>query len=113
MDLSIRNVGPRTVRISPDFHLQIEPVRPGPIDEGMVLFVFPAPGWDVIRPREQVTFSLTPGVPEPGEEPTDLSGSRVLMEAEVYLDGRVHPAVRTFSFPGCPVHRADARRQGA
>jgi hypothetical protein len=103
IDFTIRNVGPRTVVIDPDFHLQVEPVRPGPVDSGVVLFVFPAPGWDRIPPGEERTFLLTAGEPFDGLPGTDLSGVRLHLSAEVYLRGRPHPAVRTFAFPACPV----------
>ena len=102
IDFTVRNVGPRTVHIDPDFHLQLEPVRPGPVDSGVVLFVFPAPGWDRIPPGEERTFLLTAGEPFEGLPGTDLSGARLLLSAEVYLRGRPHPAVRTFAFPACP-----------
>lgn len=102
IDFTVRNVGPRTVHIDPDFHLQLEPVRPGPVDSGVVLFVFPAPGWERIPPDEERTFLLTAGEPFDGLPGTDLSGARLLLSAEVYLRGRPHPAVRTFAFPACP-----------
>jgi hypothetical protein len=108
IDFTIRNVGPRAVHIDPDFHLQLEPVRPGPVDSGVVLFVFPAPGWDTIPSRGERTFLLTAGEPFEGLPGTDLSGARLLLSAEVYLRGRPHPAVRTFAFPACPALAAAA-----
>jgi hypothetical protein len=102
IDFTVRNVGPRTVVIEPDFHLEVEPIRPGPVDSGVVLFVFPAPGWDRIPPGEERTFLLTAGEPFDGLPGTDLSGVRLHLSAEVYLRGRPHPAVRTFAFPACP-----------
>jgi hypothetical protein len=99
---TVRNVGPRTVRIDPDFHLQLEPVRPGPVDTGSVLFVFPAPGWERIPSGEERTWVLSIGEPFEGLPGVDYSGARLLLSAEVYLRGRPHPAVRTFAFEACP-----------
>ncbi|HET9672562.1 MAG TPA: hypothetical protein VFQ40_06910 [Actinomycetota bacterium] len=99
---TVRNVGPRTVRIDPDFHLQLEPVRPGPVDSGSALFVFPAPGWARIVPGEERTWVLSIGEPFEGLPGVDFSGARLLLSAEVHLRGRPHPAVRTFAFEACP-----------
>jgi hypothetical protein len=97
---TIENVGPRRVRIDPDFHLRLNATRVGE-DVGAIAFVFPAPGWDVIPPGEARTFQIDLGEAFEGLPGTDLSGLRLHLEAEVWLAGRPNPAVRTFSFPAC------------
>ena len=99
--LTLENDGPRVARIDPDIHLLIEPVRVGGRQPGVILFVFPAPDFARIPPGESRTFLLTAGEPFEGEPPADFSGSRILMELEVWLRHRDHPLVRTLSFPGC------------
>ena len=99
---TVSNAGGRTVRIDPDFHLQLEPVRKGGRDAGVILFVFPAPDFAVIQPEASSTFVLLAGEPFDGEPGVDLSGYRALLEAEVWLAGRSQPVRRTFTFPPCP-----------
>lgn len=97
---TIENVGPRRVRIDPDFHLRLNATRAGD-DVGAIAFVFPAPGWDVIPSGGSRTFQIDLGEGFEGSPGTDLSGLRLHLEAEVWLVGRPNPAVRTFSFPAC------------
>jgi hypothetical protein len=97
---TIENVGPRRVRIDPDFHLWLKVTRVGD-DVGAVAFVFPAPGWDVIPAGQARTFQLDLGEAFEGQLGTDLSGLRLHLSSQVWLAGRPNPAVRTFSFPAC------------
>jgi hypothetical protein len=41
------------------------------------------------------------GTPDEGFPGIDLSGARLLLESEVWLEGRSNPVVRTFTFSGC------------
>jgi hypothetical protein len=101
IDLTFANTGRRVARIDPDFHVQIETVRRGR-QPGVVLFVFPAPGFARIPPGESRTFLLTAGEPFEGVPATDFSGSRIIIEVEVWLRGRDHPVSRTLTYPACP-----------
>jgi hypothetical protein len=101
IDLTLTNRGSHVARIDPDLHLLIEAVRAGGRQPGVVLFVFPAPGFDRIPPGQSRTFLLTAGEPFEGEPAIDFSGRRILIEVEVWLRGRQHPVTRTLSFPGC------------
>ncbi|MCD6021790.1 MAG: hypothetical protein K0R20_1500 [Actinomycetia bacterium] len=101
INLTLENDGPRVARIDPDIHLLIEPVRVGGRQPGVILFVFPAPDFARIPPAESRTFLLTAGEPFEGEPPADLSGSRILMELDVWLRHRDRPLARTLSFPAC------------
>jgi hypothetical protein len=100
IDLTVENHGSRAAHIDPDLHLLVETVRMGR-QPGVVLFVFPAPGFDRIPPGESRTFLLTAGEPFEGEPAIDFSGSRILIEVEVWLRHRIHPAIRTLSFSAC------------
>jgi hypothetical protein len=100
ISFTIENVGPRRIRIDPDFHLILRARRVGD-DVGAIAFVFPAPGFDVIPRGESRTFEIDLGEAFEGLPGTDLSGLRLHLEAEVSLRGRTHPAVRTFSYPAC------------
>jgi len=102
IDLTFENTGRSVARIDPDFHVLIETIRNGR-QPGAVLFVFPAPGFDRIPPGESRTFLLTAGEPFEGEPATDFSGSRIVIEVEVWLRGREHPVSRTLTYPACPV----------
>jgi hypothetical protein len=102
IDLTFENTGRRVARIDPDFHVLIETIRQGR-QPGTVLFVFPAPGFDRIPPGESRTFLLTAGEPFEGEPATDFSGSRVIIEVEVWLRGREHPVSKTLTYEGCPL----------
>ena len=44
---------------------------------------------------------LTAGEPFEGEPAIDFSGSRILVELEVWLQDRDHPLVRTLSVSAC------------
>jgi hypothetical protein len=102
---TVRNLGHQTLTIENDFHLFLDKVDPpGGRESVSAVFVFPAPGFDVIPPGKKTTF-LVPigtaeeGEPRPGE---DLSARRLLLEAEVFFEGREQPVRRLFSFEGCP-----------
>lgn len=97
---TISNPGRETAVLDPDFHLLLEIIRRGR-QPGVVLFVFPAPGFDEIPPGETRTFLLDMGTPDEGFPGIDLSGARLLLESEVWLEGRSNPVVRTFTFSGC------------
>ncbi len=101
IDLTLANRGSSVARIDPDVHLLIETVRTGGRQPGIVLFVFPAPDFARIPPGESRTFLLTAGEPFEGEPPIDFSGNRIIIEVEVWLRHRQHPAVRTLSVPAC------------
>ena len=101
IDLTFENTGRRVARIDPDFHVLIETIRKGR-QPGAVLFVFPAPGFDRIPPGESRTFLLTAGEPFDGALATDFSGSRIIIEVEVWLRGRDHPVKKTLTYPACP-----------
>lgn len=95
--LTLRNVGRDTIEIDDDFHLFLSVVhRDGREELVGIVFVFPAPGFDEIRPGRQKTFivPIDPGV--------DLPNRPLVLEAEIFLDGHEHPVVREFTFPGCP-----------
>ena len=66
--------------------------------------MFPAPGFNVIPPDERRTFLLTFGTefPEAEEPGVDMSGHRLLLRAEVFLEGRAQHVTQVFTFPGCP-----------
>jgi hypothetical protein len=101
IDLTVENPGPLPARIDPDIHLLIEPVRAGGRQPGVVLFVFPAPGFARIPADESRTFLLSAGEPLDGEPAIDFSGKRILIEVEVWLRHRAQPVVRTLSFGAC------------
>lgn len=101
LDLTLENHGSRAARIDPDIHLLIEPVHVGGRQPGVVLFVFPAPDFARIPPGESRTFLLTAGEPFDGEPAIDFSGSRILIELEIWVRHRDHPVVRTLSFRAC------------
>jgi hypothetical protein len=48
------------------------------------------------------TFLLTAGEPFEGESATDFSGSRIIVEVEIWLRGREHPVSKTLTFQTCP-----------
>jgi hypothetical protein len=102
IDLTFENTGRRTARIDPDFHVLIETVRKGR-QPGAVLFVFPAPGFDRIPQGESRTFLLTAGEPFEGEPATDFSGSRIVIDVQVWLRDREHPVSKTLTYPACSV----------
>jgi hypothetical protein len=100
IDLTVENTGSRMARIDPDLHLVVEAIRRGR-QPGVVLFVFPVPDFARIPPGESRTFLLTAGEPFEGFPATDFSGSRILVEVEVWLRGREHPVTRTLAFSAC------------
>ena len=104
VDLTIRNDGRTERRLVGDFHLFLTAVRKGGLQPLGALFVFPAPGFNVIPAGEERTFILTFGTASPeAEEPgVDLSARRLLLVVEVFVDGRDHKIERTFTFTGCP-----------
>jgi hypothetical protein len=99
---TVRNLGNRTFTIENDFHLFLDKVGPGGRESVSAVFVFPAPGFEVIPPGEQKTFLVPIGTAEEGEPGADLSARRLLLEAEVFFEGREKPVRRLFSFEGCP-----------
>jgi len=99
---SIENLGPRRVRIDPDFHLWVHVLHPGGTETGMIAFVFPSPDFASIPSGQTRTFELNLGEAFDGEPGTDLSGRRIRVDAEVWLAGVSHPAVKRFSMPACP-----------
>ncbi len=98
---TVSNVGNRTLTIRDDFHLTLSVVRGRGLVFGGVVFVFPVPDFAVILPGESSTFRVPIGDAIGGEGGTDLSGRRLVLEAEVWFEGRDRPVRRYFSFPGC------------
>jgi hypothetical protein len=98
---TIRNLGHRTLTIENDFHLFLDKVRPGGRESALVAFVFPAPEFAVIAPGASKTFLVPMGTAEEGEKGVDLRARRLLLEAEVFFEGRDKPVRRLFSFEGC------------
>jgi hypothetical protein len=100
---TVHNVGRTTVRIANDFHLTLTTVRRGGAEPALIAFVFPIPELAVIEAGKKSTFIVPMGdASEPGELGTDLRGRRLLLEAEVFLEGRPKPVRRVFAFPACP-----------
>jgi hypothetical protein len=99
---TVRNLGHRTLTIENDFHLFLDKVGPGGRESVSAVFVFPAPGFEVIPPGKKKTFVVPIGTAEEGEPGVDLSARRLLLEAEVFFEGRERPVRRLFSFEGCP-----------
>lgn len=99
--LTLRNLGSNPVRIDPDFHMMLDVVGRRGREGRLIAFVFPAPGFDMIQPDATVRFLITLGDAEPGEEPIDLSGHRLLLELTVYFAGSDRPATKTFSLRPC------------
>jgi hypothetical protein len=98
---TVRNIGKRTLTIEDDFHLFLDKVVPGGREFASAVFVFPAPEFTVIAPGAAKTFLVPMGTEEEGEEGVDLSARRLLLEAEVFFEGRDKPVRRHFSFEGC------------
>ena len=101
ISLTIRNLGRETLRIAGDIHLTLSAVRPGGPEGVSALFIFPAPGADVVAPGGEQTFWLITGEPTPGKPDDRLSARRLIVEAEVWFEGRDAAVRRHFSFPGC------------
>lgn len=97
LSFTIENIGRRPLAIDQDFHLSLERVVAGGHEPITMLFVFPAPGFDVIPPSEQRTFM----VPVDTDEAGALDGRRLILGADVFFEGRDRPATRHFSFSGC------------
>jgi len=100
---SIANLGRRAVAFDQDFHLELTVVRSGGLEPAGLAFVFPIPELAVIGPGAQSTFLVPIGdAIEPGELGVDLSGHRLLLEADVFLEVRRKPVGRLFSLRACP-----------
>ena len=100
---TVRNLGKRTLTIENDFHLFLDKVGPRGRESVSAVFVFPAPDFAVIAPGSESTFLVPIGTAEEGEPAgADLSARRLLLEAEVFFEGREKPVRRFFSFEGCP-----------
>jgi hypothetical protein len=99
---TVANIGRRPLAIDQDFHLELTVVRSGGPEPAGAAFVFPIPELALIQPGAQSTFVVPIGdAIEPGEPGTDLSGRRILLEAEVFFEGRRKPVRRVFSFRAC------------
>ena len=101
LTLTVANEGTRRLVIDPDLHLRFEIVGSGGRRPGVIIFLFPAPGWDRIPPGEQRTFLIDLGTPFEGEPGLDLSGGRLLLEVQIWLRGMERPWERTTTFPPC------------
>lgn len=99
---TVRNIGKDTLTIENDFHLFLDKVGPGGREPVSAVFVFPAPEFQVIAPGAAKTFLVPIGTGEEGEPGADLSARRLLLEAEIFFEGRDRPVLRHFSFAGCP-----------
>lgn len=73
---------------------------PGGREPAIATFVFPAPEFKVIAPGSKKTFLMPMGTSEGGEPGVGLSAKRLQQEAEIFFEGRKHPARHHFSFPG-------------
>ncbi|CAN5296571.1 hypothetical protein BH20ACT24_BH20ACT24_18450 [soil metagenome] len=109
---TIRNAGPRVLSIEDDFHLFLKTVRPKGAKLVSIVFVFPAPDFEVIPPGEARTFLVPMGVGDEGEPGVDLRGKRLLLYAEVFFEHREEPVTDRFSFPGCPSPQANPSSGG-
>ena len=98
---TLSNVGKRTLAIEDDFHLFLDKVVPGGREPVSAVFVFPAPEFEVIPPGTAKTFLVPIGTGEGDEPGVDLGARRLLLEAEVFFEGREQPVRRHFSFAGC------------
>lgn len=98
---TVRNVGNRTLELDDDFHLFLDKIDPGGRQPASAVFVFPAPAFKVIAPGAAKTFLVPMGTGEEGDPGVDLSARRLLLEAEVFFEGRDKPVRRHFSFEGC------------
>jgi hypothetical protein len=98
---TVRNIGNRTLTIEGDFHLFLDKLGPGGREPAVAAFVFPTPEFEVIAPGAAKTFLVPMGTGEEGEPGIDLSARRLLLEAEVFFEGRDKPVRRHFSFEGC------------
>ena len=98
---TVRNIGKRTLTLEDDFHLFLDKVGPGGREPVIAAFVFPAREFKVIAPKAAKTFLVPMGTGEEGEPGVDLSARRLLLEAEVFFEGRDKPVRRHFSFEGC------------
>ena len=103
VSFDIDNIGHRSLEIQGDFQLLLETVRTGGHQVASIVFVFPAPAFQVIEAGEKETFLVPMGVGEEGEQGLDLSAHRLLLRSEVVFAQRPgHGIQREFSFPGCP-----------
>jgi hypothetical protein len=103
VSFTIANIGRRRLKIKGDFHLLLETVGPRGHRVASLVFVFPAPPFQVIEAGEQETFLVPMGVGEEGEQGVDLSAHRLLLRSEVFFTQRPgHGMERGFSYPGCP-----------
>lgn len=97
----IANRGREAVVLDGDFHLFLEKVTAGGREPAGAAFVFPIPELQTIEPGGASTFRVPIGDAGEGEPGTDLSGRRLILEAEVFLEGQERPVRRLFTFPGC------------
>jgi hypothetical protein len=98
---TVRNIGSRTLTIEDDFHLFLDKLGPGGREPAIAAFVFPAPEFKVIAPGAAKTFLVPMGTGEEGEPGVDLNARRLLLEVEVFFEGRDKAVRRHFSFEGC------------
>ncbi len=99
---TIRNLSQRTLEIKDDFHLLLRAVKLRGQALRSEVFVFPAPGFDVIAPGAEQTSIVPMGTAEAGEPEVDLHALRLILEAQVWFEGQNRAITRYFSFPGCP-----------
>ncbi len=84
-------------------HLYLARVRPGGPELATILFMWPAPSFKVIRPSQSQTFMTGPVFLDESGSGADLSTRRLLLEVEVWFEGREQPVRRIFSLPSCRV----------
>ena len=99
---TIRNLSQRTLEIEDDFHLLLGAVTLRGLALRSEVFVFPAPGFDVIAPDAEQTFVIPMGTAEGGEPGVNLHALRLILRAQVWFEEQDRPITRYFSFPGCP-----------
>ncbi len=99
--LTFSNEGSDFITLDGDFHLFLDAVTSGGREFAGAVFVFPAPGFDTVASGGEVTFQVPIGDAVEGEPGSNLNTRRLLLEAEVFLEGQDRPIVGQFSFPGC------------
>jgi hypothetical protein len=99
--LTVANEGGRQVVIDPDLHIVLEIAGRHGRRPGVIIFLFPARGWDRVPPGEERTFLVDLGTPFEGEPGIDLSGARLFLEVQVWLRGFEAPWERVTTFAAC------------
>ena len=98
---TVTNTGRSTILVE-DLHFYLSAVRQHGAEGVGAVFVTPAPDFAVVPAGQSRTITIGFGdFREEGEPPPDLSGQRLVLGTDVFLDGRNQPLTRHFSFPAC------------